>query len=283
MTHPDFSDAASTNPSEGYDLEVNDVATLLGVTRTRVSQLTSSGQLSFERRRVGARSRLFYKKSEVLLHQKGYYGRHSAAGHLIQEGNSSTAPRNEIRPGAVSDGFKPQVVITQHNPETPLSKLFEETASQQTRILENALSLLKRIESMQNLSQSKRNWVSATAGAEEDARNEVVQDLLRRVETLSHQMQAQNNVMSQIVDESFSIKAELRKLHIQQEKSFASLSRQLVRQACSDAGHPPNTAQNIDIESSGMDTLAHKDSTHPRKKSSSRRLISGSRRKIHCR
>ncbi|MEN9529442.1 MAG: hypothetical protein RI932_1315 [Pseudomonadota bacterium] len=76
MTETRLPETSLAHDDEGYLLDVNEVAALLGVTRTRVSQLTSAGQLSFERRRVGARNRLFYRRSEVLAHQRTFYGRH---------------------------------------------------------------------------------------------------------------------------------------------------------------------------------------------------------------
>jgi predicted transcriptional regulator len=63
------------NTSEGYSLDVNEVAQILGVTRTRVSQLTSTGVLSCERRKVGIRNRLFYRRSDVLNYQQSFYVR----------------------------------------------------------------------------------------------------------------------------------------------------------------------------------------------------------------
>ena len=75
MSETPAHDIPDSFPNEEYLLDVNEVAELLGVTRTRVSQLTSAGLLSFERKRVGVRNRLFYRRSEVLAYQKNYYGR----------------------------------------------------------------------------------------------------------------------------------------------------------------------------------------------------------------
>jgi|GEM_PF-4010315 len=48
-----------------YPLDVQEAATLLGVSLARLSQLTSKGTLSHVRRRVGARWRLFYRRDEI--------------------------------------------------------------------------------------------------------------------------------------------------------------------------------------------------------------------------
>ncbi|NBW82895.1 DNA-binding protein, partial [bacterium] len=210
MTHPDLSDAETINHSEGYDLEVNDVAELLGVTRTRVSQLTSNGQLSFERRRVGSRSRLFYRKSEVLLHQKGFYGRHHAQGQFNGAMAGTTAASriatSEHRIGASAEGQKPQFVESRLENEAHLSKQIDERTSLQGRLLEKTIGLLSRLETIQNQSQLKRSWVSATADATELARADTLQSIIGHVQSLAEQLNAQQDVLAQLIEDSRSIK-----------------------------------------------------------------------------
>lgn len=53
---------------EGYFIDVEEAAKILGVSRTRLSQLTSRGALSYQRRKIGTRNRLFYKRDEILRH-----------------------------------------------------------------------------------------------------------------------------------------------------------------------------------------------------------------------
>lgn len=55
-------------PTDPYDVDVDTAASLLGVGRTRLSQITSKGGLSFQRRKIGIRNRLFYRKSELLAY-----------------------------------------------------------------------------------------------------------------------------------------------------------------------------------------------------------------------
>jgi hypothetical protein len=52
----------------GYDVDATTAAQLLGVGTTRLSQLTTRGSLSFERRKVGFRNRLFYRRAEILAY-----------------------------------------------------------------------------------------------------------------------------------------------------------------------------------------------------------------------
>ena len=82
--------------SDGFALDVNEVTQLLGVTRTRVSQLTTAGVLPAERKKVGIRNRLFYKRSDVLNYQHSFFNRHST-GHL-------KAPHASTHSSELSDG-----------------------------------------------------------------------------------------------------------------------------------------------------------------------------------
>ncbi len=56
---------------EEYTLGALDASEILGVNRTRLSQLTSQGILSFQRRKIGSHHRLFYRPSEISQYQNG--------------------------------------------------------------------------------------------------------------------------------------------------------------------------------------------------------------------
>jgi hypothetical protein len=56
---------------EEYTLGALDASEILGVNRTRLSQLTSQGVLSFQRRKIGSHHRLFYRPSEISQYQNG--------------------------------------------------------------------------------------------------------------------------------------------------------------------------------------------------------------------
>ena len=62
---------AEENPEASYTVEVAEAADLLGVSRTRLSQLTTKGVFSFERRKIETRNRLFYSKDELLRYMRG--------------------------------------------------------------------------------------------------------------------------------------------------------------------------------------------------------------------
>ncbi len=55
---------------ESFTINAEEAAQILGVNRSRLSQLTSKGALPFERRKIETRNRLFYKLSDLLNHQR---------------------------------------------------------------------------------------------------------------------------------------------------------------------------------------------------------------------
>jgi hypothetical protein len=64
--HIEGAEFAENDPTNEYDVDVETASQLLGVSTTRLSQITTRGSLSFQRRKVGFRNRLFYRKSEIL-------------------------------------------------------------------------------------------------------------------------------------------------------------------------------------------------------------------------
>ncbi|APJ03744.1 helix-turn-helix transcriptional regulator [Silvanigrella aquatica] len=55
---------------ESFTISAEEAAQILGVNRSRLSQLTSKGVFPFERRKIETRNRLFYKLSDLLNHQR---------------------------------------------------------------------------------------------------------------------------------------------------------------------------------------------------------------------
>lgn len=80
-------------PSDGYLLEVAEATELLGVSRTRLSQLTSKGILSFQRRKIGTRNRLFYRRTELLLYLRRQMGASAYQDSEPQEYDTPTLER----------------------------------------------------------------------------------------------------------------------------------------------------------------------------------------------
>lgn len=56
---------------DSFLVSVDEASQLLGVSRTRLSQLTTQGTFSFERRKIDTRNRLFYKRSEIVGYMSG--------------------------------------------------------------------------------------------------------------------------------------------------------------------------------------------------------------------
>lgn len=66
--------------NEFFTINSQKAAEILGVNRTRLSQLTSQGVFPYERRKVESRSRLFYRLNDLLNYQ-----RKSSFGNLSAE------------------------------------------------------------------------------------------------------------------------------------------------------------------------------------------------------
>ncbi len=63
--HIEGAERATDDFVDDYTVDVETAAQLLGIGTTRLSQITSRGSLSFQRRKVGFRNRMFYRKSEI--------------------------------------------------------------------------------------------------------------------------------------------------------------------------------------------------------------------------
>lgn len=207
---------------EGYQLEVHEVAQLLGVTRTRVSQLTSSGQLSFERRRVGTRNRLFYKRSEVLSHQKGFYGRH-VAQPIASDVDLHSSIRAQLMPDSRRAGARASIVSAEQFLPNQDSQSFAGTAEDNLLLsndhsLEKIFKLLVQIQKSTTLAPASPR-PAATQQIEDDKSRALISELIENVQRLSTQLSLQAGLLGALVEESRSVKKELHK--IQQDKRRA--------------------------------------------------------------
>lgn len=60
---------------ESFTIGAQEASEILGVNRTRLSQLTSKGVFAFERRKIENRNRLFYRLNDLLNYQRQFtYG-----------------------------------------------------------------------------------------------------------------------------------------------------------------------------------------------------------------
>lgn len=55
---------------ESFTIGVEEAAEILGVNRTRLSQLTTKGVFAYERRKIGNHNRLFYRLNDLLSYQR---------------------------------------------------------------------------------------------------------------------------------------------------------------------------------------------------------------------
>lgn len=219
MPSPEIPNAELDADTEGFQLEVNEVAELLGVTRTRVSQLTSAGQLSFERRRVGTRNRLFYKRSEVLAHQRGFYGRQSASAHQHFFSKSIDASSNafiEERFGATAQS-RPADSLSgvEHLSSTILLRLEEQN-------LHNRRQLAKIVELVSNSLSKGQSAASGLLSADslrsEEQSLALTQSLIHEVCQLAEQLSSQQTLLLDVIESSRSIKKDLHQILQQQSK-----------------------------------------------------------------
>lgn len=99
---------------ESFTINAEEAAQILGVNRSRLSQLTSKGVFTFERRKIETRNRLFYKLSDLLNHQRsqihGYhhtnapYHVETTLKHEIQELDNQ--PKNSLMEEKEKINFK---------------------------------------------------------------------------------------------------------------------------------------------------------------------------------
>jgi DnaJ-domain-containing protein 1 len=91
--------AESNQPSDPitFTIEAPEAAERLGVSRTRLSQITSRGDLSFIRRRVGARIRIFYNDEEL----GAYVRARGETAHFRSTGSQALLARlNQMTPAS---------------------------------------------------------------------------------------------------------------------------------------------------------------------------------------
>ncbi len=60
--------------NESFTISAEEAAQILGVNRSRLSQLTQKGVFAFERRKIETRNRLFYRLNDLLSHQRSQIG-----------------------------------------------------------------------------------------------------------------------------------------------------------------------------------------------------------------
>lgn len=126
---------------------------ILGVNRTRLSQLTSQGIFPYERRKVDARSRLYYRLNDLLNYQ-----RRSSFGNLHAAGNYNSN-KNQIVPVPLCtslnqpEEFKnanPECVLHAKKTETPktIIKMQRAINVRSDRVLTKALDRKTHLESI---------------------------------------------------------------------------------------------------------------------------------------
>ena len=228
----------SGSEDEGYQLDVSEVANILGVTRTRVSQLTSNGQLSFELRRVGVRNRLFYKRSEVVAYQRTFYGRHVPFHSTSPASEASPRPDHfetlisaraqiDSRLGASSSsGPRAQFAL----PE----QLLLETSKLQSQEQQNSF-LLSKIQDTLNImsarvfQQGRKELPTALERLEEQKIADKLSAISKLINVLSDQLSQQESKIESLFGEIASLKKDIRQIQWFQQRNYQSLSFSMRR------------------------------------------------------
>lgn len=76
---------------EGYLVDAEEAVQILGVTQSRLSQLTTKGALGAQRRKIGTRHRLFYRRAELIS-----YMRDQEEGYVVTKRQGATTEPHQI-------------------------------------------------------------------------------------------------------------------------------------------------------------------------------------------
>lgn len=166
---------------DSYALDVNEVAQLLGVTRTRVSQLTTAGVLPAERKKVGIRNRLFYKRSDVVNYQHNFFNRQvnsaTRQAHSSMPHSTATIPWEPIDRAGASSQSSDDYRHNQQTPPTFLSSMNEPDFKFNGKNLNSSFNLIrKQLELLTSSPMVSAQWHSKEAKVAESI-NEIFQAL----------------------------------------------------------------------------------------------------------
>lgn len=127
-------------PQEHFTIGSIKAAEILGVNRTRLSQLTTQGIFPYERRKIDARSRLFYRLNDLLNYQrKSTFGNLPHPDHALKNESVPLLPPHACEHLThAKENSAPN-----HSPPSKSSRLFShDRKTKKIRNLENA-SVLK--------------------------------------------------------------------------------------------------------------------------------------------
>ncbi|NBO38096.1 DNA-binding protein [bacterium] len=242
MLESQHSELSTIGDDEGYHIDVNEVAQMLGVTRTRVSQLTSTGQLSFERRRVGVRNRLFYKRSEVLAYQRGYYGRHIPT-HINVGGardSQHLSLQDNSNPQSVQqhslDSRRGAVAIEANGRSTWLvpEAILQETSRLAQQENHNSLVLSKVLETVSKIAgelakKSRPTLPPATAQLAATAEIERIDNLHQMLQHIARRLDLQSHEINRLNETLATLRKDIFQVQTQQQKTSAELRTVVCR------------------------------------------------------
>ena len=120
--------------TESFTISSEEAAQILGVNRSRLSQLTGKGALAFERRKIDTRNRLFYKLSDLLSHQRSQF-----------QGNFANQNINPIEKNQIHDKQYFEIQENNQNNFEDIEKTFKRNSFVNKTVSKKSLALAKDI------------------------------------------------------------------------------------------------------------------------------------------
>lgn len=235
--------AQPENDHEGYALDVNEVAQLLGVTRTRVSQLTTSGILPAERKRIGIRNRLYYRRSDVLNYQHRFFNRQEVSAPRAHQYSQLSAQSSNILESVGRAGASAQRANEsglEQSAHRAFHSIFSESmsTSAEQRLCSAINTIRKQLDKMAGRPPALAAW------HEKDSKIfESIEQLFISLEKLNAQV-VHNQVLQQTsLDEIASLKKHINHL---QQKFLSQASKPELRSAAQNSNTP---AESQSVES----------------------------------
>lgn len=163
---------------ESFSINSDEASSILGVSKTRLSQLTQKGQFSYERKKVGTRSRIFYKLSDLLDYQ-----RHQGVFHASQDSREPS-----YRPGA---SRYLESTLEDKADESFQSVLGDDIRSRMETLLSHSLSAFQsKLTSLKSsLTQRHSQGLSASEIKKEESFQNNIQVIIGKLDSLSFEFE----------------------------------------------------------------------------------------------
>ena len=188
-------------PDESFNLDAEQAASVLGVNKTRLSQLTSKGVLPFERRKVETRSRVFYRLNDLLSYQRGQIGFFNPDSSGRESISLSPIRRLEAR------------IYSDEKEEWGANSV-----SDSPILNENSFAIKPSFRSSESYLEKKEGLLSAKEIKREQEKDQKIVDLKKEVHFLKEEVQSQRDLFRSIFMQLEQINLKLSRSLIEQER-----------------------------------------------------------------